>query len=661
MKQRTFALLTILMLPLTLWAADGDTFTEATTESVTVTYTVINESAKTCKIGDGSNSAVDQSTSGTVTIPSQVNGYSVVAVAAYAFKECASIQTISIPTGITEIGGYAFRNCTALTTVNIPEGVSRLEDFTFKGCSSLDNVALPSSISYIGKNVFESCSSMSSISIPANAVIGVSGEINETFSGCTGLRNIVLGNGVMIYNKVFGYLQSLESITVGNSVGASSEAFSGRTYSNAKLYVPAGRVDHYSTTTPWNTTFSSIISIITFADANIKAVCVANWDTDGDGELSFDEAAAVTSLNNEFGGISDPGYTSFDELQYFTGLTSIGAEEFLNCSSLTSVVLPPNITSIGAGAFYSCPLTAITIPAKVTEIATELPAFNYSALENITVESGNTTYSSPEGSNAVISGNILVFGCKNTSIPTSVTKIGKYAFFNVSFTSTSISLPDGVTEIQKQAFAGSNISSINLDDLTDLTTIGSQAFYGCNGLYVISIPAGVTSIGSAAFANCEHLAYVGSQRTTPIQLDASDVFGGISSDAQLHIPADTRIAYISAGWNNGNVFQVVTEPYVRIETSVDGIYYILERESEIAKATVTQNPDKYSGEVSIPAQVTYEGHTYRVDEIAQNAFKDNNNLTKKRKNHRFQHCRLRVRTHTHRSYHAPLSEFPMQT
>jgi len=33
---------------------------------------------------------------------------------------------------------------------------------------------------------------------------------------------------------------------------------------------------------------------ITFADANVKAICVANWDTDGDGELNTTEAAAVT-------------------------------------------------------------------------------------------------------------------------------------------------------------------------------------------------------------------------------------------------------------------------------------------------------------------------------------------------------------------------------
>jgi hypothetical protein len=66
-------------------------------------------------------------------------------------------------------------------------------------------------------------------------------------------------------------------------------------------------------------TVSTPSPVITFADANVKAICVANWDTNGDGELSEEEAAAVTSLGVVFKGNTE--ITSFDELQYFTGLT----------------------------------------------------------------------------------------------------------------------------------------------------------------------------------------------------------------------------------------------------------------------------------------------------------------------------------------------------
>lgn len=51
---------------------------------------------------------------------------------------------------------------------------------------------------------------------------------------------------------------------------------------------------------------------INFADAEVKAICVKNWDTNGDGELSKTEAAAVTDLGNVFQ--SNKNINSFDEL-----------------------------------------------------------------------------------------------------------------------------------------------------------------------------------------------------------------------------------------------------------------------------------------------------------------------------------------------------------
>lgn len=99
---------------------------------------------------------------------------------------------------------------------------------------------------------------------------------------------------------------------------------------------------------------------ITFADPVVKAICVAHWDTNSDGELSYAEAAAVNSLSWAFsdggGGNSNTRLIkSFDELQYFTGLNSIGDLVFFYCEQLTSVILPPNITSIGGEHFNVAP------------------------------------------------------------------------------------------------------------------------------------------------------------------------------------------------------------------------------------------------------------------------------------------------------------------
>ena len=105
---------------------------------------------------------------------------------------------------------------------------------------------------------------------------------------------------------------------------------------------------------------------ITFTDATVKSLCVANWDTDHDGKLSFEEAAAVTDLGTVFEGTS---ITSFDELQYFTNLTAIPSNAFQGCSQLTHIVIPNSVQTIGENAFKDCTsLTEITIPANVTSI-----------------------------------------------------------------------------------------------------------------------------------------------------------------------------------------------------------------------------------------------------------------------------------------------------
>lgn len=91
---------------------------------------------------------------------------------------------------------------------------------------------------------------------------------------------------------------------------------------------------------------------ITFADANVKALCVANWDTNKDGELSTEEAAAVTTLGTVFKGQTN--ITTFDELRYFTGVTAIGEDAFRGSSIGPTLTIPGTVKTIGNYAFYNC-------------------------------------------------------------------------------------------------------------------------------------------------------------------------------------------------------------------------------------------------------------------------------------------------------------------
>ena len=276
--------------------------------------------------------------------------------------------------------------------------------------------------------------------------------------------------------------------------------------------------------------------IISFADENVKSICVTNWDTNDDGELSCEEAAAVTSADEfkaAFG--STKTYTSFDEFQYFTGLTSIPNSMFEGWS-ITSIVLPKNITTIRIYAFSGCSsLTSIVIPDSVTQIG--LGAFfgcsglttidstsvfsGCSSLSSVSIPDSFTTISMgffsgcsslttieiPEGLTSI--GNFAFSGCSSLSsitIPDNVTVIGGNAFNGCS-SLTSIVIPDNVTTIEAYTFSGcSNLSSITIPD--GVTTIGNNVFNGCSSLSSITIPDGVTTIGNNAFQSCSSLSSI---------------------------------------------------------------------------------------------------------------------------------------------------------
>ena len=124
---------------------------------------------------------------------------------------------------------------------------------------------------------------------------------------------------------------------------------------------------------------------ITFADSNVKALCVQNWDSDGDGELSVEEAASVKTLGNVFR--ENNTIAAFEELSYFTGLTAINDYAFYK-SSIQKVNFPESVTEIGEYAFSESSISGeLRIPGTVKVIRNY--AFeNCKMLTNVILEEG---------------------------------------------------------------------------------------------------------------------------------------------------------------------------------------------------------------------------------------------------------------------------------
>ena len=208
---------------------------------------------------------------------------------------------------------------------------------------------------------------------------------------------------------------------------------------------------------------------IVFADLAAKYACVAKFDTNGDGEVSIEEAEAATS----FDGLFDDwkGVVSFDEISYFKNVHSLNGV-FNGCNKLVSITIPESITDLGTYAFSEC-----------------------SSLSSVVLSSGISSI-----------GNYTFQNCKAISsidIPSCVTSVGQYAFSGCSSLST-IGLPSGVVSIADYAFQKcSSLSSIDIP--SSVTSLGQYAFSDCSSLTRIIIPAGVTMIPAYCFLRCRSL------------------------------------------------------------------------------------------------------------------------------------------------------------
>lgn len=177
--------------------------------------------------------------------------------------------------------------------------------------------------------------------------------------------------------------------------------------------------------------------IILFEDALTHDMCCNMWDKDGDGQLSYAEAAAVKSIGQVF---SEKKIINFKEFQYFTSITAIDDTMFKTCSTLKTIGFSPNIRWVADGAFWYCnSLRSIYI--------SDLDAWCKIKWN------GDPGFSTCD----LYLNNQLV---TDVTFPDDITEIGNYAFSSCS-NLTSITIPNSVTSIGDDAFHGcSSLKSI---------------------------------------------------------------------------------------------------------------------------------------------------------------------------------------------------------
>ena len=92
-----------------------------------------------------------------------------------------AIRKVELGSGVTSIGGYAFRDCYSLSSITIPDGVTSIGDSAFGGCYSLSSITIPDSATSIGESAFIDCYGLAHIYFLPTTPPSVSGSY--AFSG----------------------------------------------------------------------------------------------------------------------------------------------------------------------------------------------------------------------------------------------------------------------------------------------------------------------------------------------------------------------------------------------------------------------------------------------------------------------------------------------
>lgn len=481
---------------------------------------------------------------------------------------CKSLEEVTIGE-CTVIGNSTFKDCINLKSFDFSTTLT-IDNNAFAGCSKMV-IKNTDKIQSVGMRSFEKCDAIEEINFPSLLSIN-----RSCFSSAKNIKRITnLGTVTTLSAYEFDsggitcaileYIEYPETITnLGQyTYGQNRRTLNGSLICKAKtpptcqwhsfpngtypIYVPDASVEAYKTATNWNAHASRIQSIfyylgyIDFVDPAVRDICVANFDTDADGVVSMEEAAAVTDIGSLFK--NNTSIESFDEFKYFENVNLTG-NSFNGCK-LKRITLP-NITTIPYNSFANSGLISIELPSSVTSVGSQAFQGSSNLVEvvfkgntppqiNAFLSCNNLKVIKPHGSNEssfkTLNDNLYSYDGKilyavpfgNDVLETdSVETIYDNAFRAYSGGTTSLNFAS-VTNIKRDAFNGSKIQKITL---SKECTLGDYTF--ANSSLEVLVANGIKAIPYECFASSKltslvlnfdyiaKLSYVASLRNTPI-------------------------------------------------------------------------------------------------------------------------------------------------
>ncbi|MBQ7683924.1 MAG: leucine-rich repeat protein [Bacteroidaceae bacterium] len=141
----------------------GTVFTAQTEQGIDMQFRVLDENTMTVETyavpydvdPTDWRPAISKKTEGELIVPAEIEGYRVVGIGGWSFRECQKLTTVTLPVGISYIGHSAFRMDINLASVNIPEGVDSIGELAFWN-NVIPTFTLPSTLRTIGDRAFRS-------------------------------------------------------------------------------------------------------------------------------------------------------------------------------------------------------------------------------------------------------------------------------------------------------------------------------------------------------------------------------------------------------------------------------------------------------------------------------------------------------------------------
>lgn len=442
-----------------------------------------------------------------------------------AFQSCESLKTIKIPKQITFIPQYFFAYAKNLE-INITDcfdNITKIENNVFNG-TKIYGVLNSSSITIIDASAFYKTNISGDIYLPNLQSLGVSafaeckniervislgnittiegGATGGTFEGCDNLKEIIIpdsvttvGMYVMRYNPSLKKIEfgsnitsighraiennkSLETVIIKAPVPPTVDWSVYNNNNNCTFYVPDASVEAYKSASNWNAHPERIQSIfyylgyIDFVDPAVRDICVANFDTDKDGVVSMEEAAAVSAADFNTKFQKNNNIVVFNEFKYFTGITNAnGFAFFANCYNLEEVTLPESITHINRGCFSNSKISSIIIPKNVESADRILEGCN--SLKTVVIKSDKITNMSNFSFGSYSVEEYIVDETDNF--------VSRNGWIYSSDGTTLVMVPP-----KKDGFISNWSNGVN--------KIVSRAFMGNNSITELTIPENITSI-----------------------------------------------------------------------------------------------------------------------------------------------------------------------